>query len=76
MKTFQVWVEGYQVTGDSGTHRLAGTVEAETFQEACDIVFSDSTKSEYWRECYNSEKLKFWGCRLFDNATEAAEAFG
>ena len=76
MRTFEVWAEGYSTNGDSGIHRLMGTEDAETFQEACDIVFSNSDESEYWRECYNAERLTHWGCRLFDNATEARKALG
>lgn len=74
MKTFEVWAEGYRATGDREFHRLMGKVEAETFKEACDIVFSKGDK--YFRECYNPERLSHWGCRLFDNANDAAEAFG
>lgn len=28
MKTFEVWAEGYHVTGNSNTHQLVGTAEA------------------------------------------------
>lgn len=75
MKTFEVWCEGYRATGNSNTHQLVGTAEAETFKEACDIVFSKD-EDEYSRSLYNPERLTHWGCRLFDNASEAAEAFG
>ena len=76
MKTFEVWCEGYHVQEGTGQHWLVDTAEAETFKEACDIVFSNPDKSEYWRKCYNPDRLSHWACRLFDNASEAAEAFG
>ena len=74
MKTFEVWAEGYRATGDTGHHRLMGRAEAETFLEACDIVFSEG--DSYFQGCYDNERLTHWGCRLFDNASEAAEAYG
>jgi hypothetical protein len=74
MKTFEVWAEGYSATGDRGYHRLMGTAEAETFKEACDAVFAEADKEV--REFYDPKRLSYWACRLFDNASEAAEAFG
>jgi hypothetical protein len=76
MKTFEVWCEGYHVQEGTGKHWLVGTVEAETFKKACDFVFSNPNMSEYWRDCYNPEKLSHWGCLLFDNASKAAKAYG
>jgi hypothetical protein len=76
MNTFEVWCEGYHVQEGTGRHWLVDTVKAKTFKEACDIAFANPDQSEGWRECYNSEKLSHWGCRLFDNASEAAEKCG
>lgn len=75
MKIFEVWCEGYHAQGGIGHHWLVGMAKAETFKEACDIAFA-RIEDEYTRSCYNSERLTHWGCRLFDNASEAAEAHG
>jgi hypothetical protein len=69
MQTFEVWREGYRITGNSDIHYLMGTRDAETFEEACIILLSGD-------KFFNPEKLTYWSCRLFDNASEAAEAFG
>jgi hypothetical protein len=66
---YQVWLEGYQATGDYGEAQLLGEVEANTFKEACVKLLKDD---EYFNEKY----LTVWGCRLYDNEKEARKNFG
>ncbi len=76
MKTWEVWSEGYSATGDRGYAQLEGTAEAETFSEACRIVCVDSGK---WKEQpggFDAVGLTVWGCRLFDNESDARWSFG
>ena len=75
MPKFNVWVEGYQVTGNEDEARLVGTIEADTFAEACARLMSKPP----WNDdpsLFNREALTYWGCRLFDNETDARKAFG
>lgn len=58
--------------GGAGAEFL-GTVEAETFQEACDKY---AVENPDWASSYDSERLTHWGCRLFDNEMDARKAFG
>lgn len=76
MALFEVWSEGYAVTGGSGQAQLIGEVEAETFAEACQKA-TDRAKAEgkdYGT--FDPERLTLWGCRLFDNEADARRAYG
>jgi hypothetical protein len=68
-QVFQVWSEGYRATGDYGVAISHGQVEAENFRAACDQIFGSNLN-------YNSERLTYWGCRLFDSELEARKSFG
>lgn len=75
MSLFEIWVEGYCASGDSAPARLLGRVEANTFEEACNILCSP----EEWQQRngnFNPAKGTVWGCKLFDNETDARALFG
>jgi hypothetical protein len=40
MPKFDVWLEGFEVTGNASDARLVGTVEANSFAEACAVAHS------------------------------------
>lgn len=69
MKTFNVWVEGYSATGGGSQAWLKGLAQADNFEEACCIIFNDDPY-------FNKDKLSVWGCRLFDNESDARKSFG
>ena len=70
---FDIWSEGFLVTGMEGqpaqARRHASGIEADSFQEACDKFFIAD-------KLYNSERLSHWGCGLFDNEQLARRSFG
>ena len=68
-KTFEIWSEGYIITGGRGTALFHGKIKANSFKEACDILFDDD-------KFYNPKNLTYWGCRLFDNEIDARKSFG
>ncbi len=69
---FHVWSEGFRTNGESSQATYHGCFRAETFREAC-----DQAAAKYdWAEFYDSENLRFWGCRLFDNEHDARRSFG
>jgi hypothetical protein len=74
MAKFEVWMEGFLVTGmegvPSGPTRM-GIVEANSFQEACDII----GKRPKNVNLYNSEKRSIWGCRLHETLEGASALF-
>ena len=70
-KTYDVWREGYEVSGNSSKAVKVATVDATdmSFKTACAKHFkNDST--------YNSVRNTLWGCQLFDNEADARESFG
>ena len=71
MKTqlFQVWREGYVITGARGYAHLFGEAEAESFEEVCQIVLEGD-------EDFDPERLTTWACRLYPTETLAREYFG
>ncbi|QIN95240.1 hypothetical protein DLP3_077 [Stenotrophomonas phage vB_SmaS_DLP_3] len=70
---FDVWMEGYQTNGDSGTAMYLGRHVAANFQTAC-------AKALYKKGCamalYNPRLGTYWGCRLYDNEQDARKSFG
>lgn len=69
LKTYTIWAEGYAATGQSGTAQVMGQATGKTFKEACDKLFAGD-------KLYNPNTLRYWGCNLFDNETEARKSFG
>ena len=69
-KEYEIWSEGYQTTGDSGTACFHGKVIASSFKEACIKHFGLSN------HLFDEDNLSFWGCRLYDNEQEARKSFG
>ncbi|EDW8957589.1 hypothetical protein AVF70_001012 [Salmonella enterica subsp. enterica] len=69
---YQVWSEGYESTGNSGDAKLLGEVEADDFASACEVLFKESNRSQY----FDRHRLTYWGCRLLDNKKDASKEFG
>lgn len=69
MIEFEVWSEGYVITGNSGQAHMMGKIKANSFQEACDKLLLND-------KYYNSERLSYWGCKLYDNRADASKSFG
>jgi len=72
MQEFEIWSEGYVVTGDEGQAHYHGTVLAETFKKACIFLFDNDEHKKF----FDPERMTHWGCRLFDNEADARKAFG
>jgi hypothetical protein len=72
MKTFQIWVEGYAVTGNRSGATLLGTYQAESWDEAVQKYMTDNPG----RLDVDSRGYTDWGCRLFDNEADARKSFG
>ena len=66
---FEIWSEGFNITGNSGKATLHGTIEAKNFKDSCNKFFKNA-------DSYDPEDLTYWGCRLYDNETDARRTFG
>ena len=81
MKHFDIYMEGYTISGGHGKAMLIKEgMQAESFEEACRAfaVTKDGKKYGSFREYQRfGETIQIlWGCRLFDNLKEAQESFG
>lgn len=70
---FSVWIEGYQGSGDRQLAHLLGAAEAETFADAAKAVIEEQKMND---EHWSPDKLSYWGCRLFDNESDARKSSG
>ena len=61
------------LTGESGTATKLGRCKGKTFKEAC---ISWAKQNTAFNKYFNVDKLTYWGCRLFDNESDARKAFG
>lgn len=75
MKKYEVWMEGYQATGQHCPHKFVGEIEAESFKEACSIAVKELCKAsscpEDFDRYYDEESCSFWGLRCFDNEKDS-----
>lgn len=71
---WEIWIEGYSVTGNSSTAQHKGQYAGHTFEEAC-ARWADSLEPES-KSYYDPIANTFWGCRLFNNEADARKAFG
>lgn len=70
---FEVWSEGYITSGERDGATFHGVWDGETFADACQ-AWADTTTDP--RKYFDRERLTYWGCRLFDNETDARKGYG
>ena len=78
MKKFNLWTEGYLATGMEGIPAKAtfwGEFQANSFKEAIQM-WKDTLTDPYSISCVDVENKTFWGCRFYDNESDARKAFG
>lgn len=73
LKSYSIWSEGFQTTGEHGRAVLHSIVLASSFQKACDHL---AKKHREFAKYYDPNKLTYWGCRLYDNEEDAKKNFG
>lgn len=71
-RQFHIWSEGYRATGESAPAHHHGMALGRTFKDACANYFMTHDD----RHLFDADRLTFWGCKLFDNETDARKAFG
>jgi hypothetical protein len=72
MKEYEIWVEGYAITGNSGEAYLLGKEQAESWVDAV----SRYMEKNPGRISIDDRGFTNWGCRLFDNEKDARKSFG
>lgn len=84
MKKYEVWMEGFAITGNMEKARKLGEYRAESFNEAVQMCIADEQSGKprpYWVGATNRHPGKghnweVFGCRIFDNEKDARETFG
>jgi len=69
MTKYNIWMEGYRITGGSAPATFVGEIEADSFSEACVKLCGNDPN-------FNKDNLTVWGCGLFDNEKRARRLFG
>lgn len=73
MKKFSIWTEGYNATGDKCTAKYYGDHKGHNLKEA--IYNFGHSLSVDSRVYIDFDNLTFWGCKIFDNESDARKAF-
>jgi hypothetical protein len=75
MKEYEVWIEGYAITGQQETAKFLGNYKANNFIEASKKALLKNNYSDIDKN-YNEKFNTYWGCKLYDNEEKAREYFG
>lgn len=71
---YEVWSEGYRTNRESSCANYFGKFEGKTFRDA--VKYLRDTIDKESRSYIDMRTLTFWGCRFFDNETDARKLFG
>lgn len=72
MNEYEVWSEGYRVSGNECDATFHGVFKGATFSDAC----AEFAKTISRPGDFDPERLTYWGCELFDNEEDARRSFG
>jgi hypothetical protein len=75
-KLWQVWMEGYCVSGNEDTARYLGTYNAATFKEAVLLAVICHDMTDDLVIDYHDNSCCWWGCKFYDNEVGARKKFG
>lgn len=78
MKKFELWIEGYSVTGSDMKAIKAADIEGDDFDSAVRAYVEGLPIGDrhWWSVNIKTGKWCRWGCKTFDNEAEARVAFG
>ena len=74
-RVWEVWTEGFRVTGQQESAVFHGRYKGVTFDDAL-VAFRDKIEDERSRKLVNLKSRSYWGCRFFDNGEDAKRAYG
>ena len=78
MKNYDVYIEGYCDNGGRAPSEYLGQFTGITFadaaRKACVSRYGEESTKVYFS--IRGDVPAFWGCRLYDNPTDAARSFG
>ena len=68
---YEIWIEGYSITGNASGASFMGQAYGKTFEDAC-IAYNEKYPSTTYDPIRNAD----WGCLLFYNEADARKYFG
>lgn len=74
MKSYQIWMEGFNVTGDGSSASFLGEFQSDTFLKAVDQAVKEHCLEHVYK--IDNGHPYIWGCRVFDNEKDARKNFG
>jgi hypothetical protein len=76
--SYEVWSEGFAVTGEQQPAVLHGEVEAASFEAACAKLFTGEGRDggHGWQPYFDAVRMTYWGCKLYDNEADARRSYG
>lgn len=75
MKEFEIWTEGYIATKEKHKAMFHGKFKGNTFKDAV-IAWKKTLTDKDSIKCVDLDGMTFWGCKFFDNETDARKNFG
>lgn len=72
--TWQLWTEGYSITGGEANARFHGEFPGETFEEAVANYKGSLDQAE--ADLIDLKRMTYWGCRFFSSESQARKSFG
>ena len=73
---FEVWSEGYVITGGEGKAMFHGWIRGKTFEKAMGRYKRVYHGDVEERGEEGNKYFVTWGCRYFDNEADARQSFG
>ena len=73
METFDIWMEGYAITGNHSNASFVGRFKGIDFLDACKNSMKEDEEADKY---YNEKNNTYWGCKLFNNESDARKSFG
>lgn len=69
--TFEIWMEGFRISGGEAKASYVGKAEGNNFREAVINWYS-----KHFSSTFDAEHLTDWGCELFPSEEQARKRFG
>ena len=69
----EIWSEGFIATGQSEKAMFRGKYEGKTFK---DSIINWIEKDKDAKQYVDLDRMTYWGCRLFNNESDARKSFG
>ena len=73
MKEYQIWSEGFRVMEGSSGAILHGHAKGVDLNDACKNL---AKKDKEFAKNFSADRMAWWGCKIYDNETDARKTFG